>query len=171
MSRRCSCSRFCCSSTCSRPARSSRSWSPPSSRPSFSAACCLRTGTSAVLRCRSAPIWRTRPRPVRRRRWRACAAAPLAQPHLTIKTKVFLIGALVPLLIDTMLVQYYWARTGYFTAETFAVWLLLELLAIGGSLIFVRSFGQSLQPLQNFIQKDAQGDDAEIGDIKPQTPR
>ena len=100
---------------------------------------------------------------------RALAGAPLAQPHLTIKTKVFLIGALVPLLIDTMLVQYYWARTGYFTAETFAVWLLLELLAIGGSLIFVRSFGQSLQPLQNFIQKDAQVDDAEIADISAQS--
>ena len=100
---------------------------------------------------------------------RALAGAPLAQPHLTIKTKVFLIGALVPLLIDTMLVQYYWARTGYFTAETFAVWLLLELLAIGGSLIFVRSFGQSLQPLQNFIQKDAQVDDAEIAAISAQS--
>jgi len=65
--------------------------------------------------------------------------------------KVFLIGALVPLLVDTMLVQYYWASTGYFTAETFGVWLLLEVLAIAGSLIFVRSFGQSLRPLQQVI--------------------
>ena len=47
----------------------------------------------------------------------------LAKPYLTIKTKVFLIGALVPLLIDTMIVQYYWTRTGYFTIETFFVWL------------------------------------------------
>lgn len=64
---------------------------------------------------------------------------------------MFLSGALVPLLIDTMLVQYYWTRTGYFTTETFFMWLLLELLAIGGSLIFVRSFGQSLGPLQRVI--------------------
>lgn len=84
---------------------------------------------------------------------RALSGAMLETPHLTIRTKVFLIGALVPLLIDTMLVQYYWTRTGYFTAETFAMWLLLELMAIGGSLIFVRSFGQSLAPLQNVISK------------------
>jgi len=78
----------------------------------------------------------------------------LHKPQVTIKTKVFLIGALVPLLIDTMLVQYYWTRTGYFTYETFFVWLTLEMLAIGGSLIFVRSFGQSLSPLQELIDKD-----------------
>lgn len=76
----------------------------------------------------------------------------LSKPHVTIKTKVFLIGALVPLLIDTMLVQYYWTRTGYFTFETFIVWLTLEALAICGSLIFVKSFGQSLQPLRSAIE-------------------
>jgi PAS domain S-box-containing protein len=75
----------------------------------------------------------------------------LSRPHITIKTKVFMIGALVPLLIDTMIVQYYWTRTGYFTIETFFVWLMLELLAIVGSLIFVRSFSQSLSPLQNLV--------------------
>jgi len=74
------------------------------------------------------------------------------QPVLTIKTRVFLIGSLVPLLIDTMLVQYYWTRTGYFTLETFTIWLMLEFLAIAGSLLFIRSFSQSLAPLQLFIQ-------------------
>ncbi|GMR21499.1 MAG: hypothetical protein BMS9Abin36_2100 [Gammaproteobacteria bacterium] len=79
---------------------------------------------------------------------RALSGVQMGKPHITVKTKVFLIGALVPLLIDTMLVQYYWSRTGFFTTETFIVWLFLELLAIGGSLIFVRSFGQSLAPLE-----------------------
>jgi len=78
----------------------------------------------------------------------------LQKPHITLKTKVFLIGALVPLLIDTMLVQYYWTRTGYFTEETFFVWLTLEFLAVCGSLIFVRSISQSLSPLQNLINKE-----------------
>jgi diguanylate cyclase (GGDEF)-like protein len=72
----------------------------------------------------------------------------LLRPVVTIKTRVFLIGALVPLLIDTMLVQYYWTRTGYFTSETFFIWLTLELIAIAGALIFVRSFGQSLSPFE-----------------------
>ena len=73
----------------------------------------------------------------------------LQSPILTIKTKVFLIGALIPLLIDTMLVQYYWTRTGFFNIETFFIWLLLEGLAIAGALFFVRSFKQSLAPLNH----------------------
>jgi len=75
----------------------------------------------------------------------------LQRPIITIKTKVFLIGALIPLLIDTMLVQYYWTRTGFFSTETFFIWLLLEGLAIAGALLFVRSFNQSLAPLNHLI--------------------
>jgi signal transduction histidine kinase len=83
---------------------------------------------------------------------RAIGGIGLPRPAVTVKTKVFLIGALVPLLIDTMLVQYYWTRTGFFTMETFVIWLTLELLAIAGSLIFVHSFGQSLAPLRGLIR-------------------
>ncbi len=85
---------------------------------------------------------------------RAMGGLVVRRPIITVKTKVFLIGALIPLLIDTMLVQYYWTRTGFFTRETFIIWLSLELLAIGGSLIFVRSFGQSLSPLQGVIEHE-----------------
>jgi len=93
---------------------------------------------------------------------RAVTGVHLKGPHVTIKTKVFLIGALVPLLIDTMLVQYYWTRTGFFTAETFVMWLLLEALAIGGSLIFVKSFGQSLAPLESVIRTGVTTESARV---------
>ncbi len=82
---------------------------------------------------------------------RAIGKIVTERPVLTIRVKVFLIGALTPLLIDTILVQYFWTRTGFFTIETFGMWLVLELLAIIGSLMFMRSFGQSLSPLQNII--------------------
>jgi diguanylate cyclase (GGDEF)-like protein/PAS domain S-box-containing protein len=72
----------------------------------------------------------------------------LERPVVSIRTRVFLIAALVPLLVDTMLVQYYWTRTGYFTLETFIIWLALQLLAVVGALIFMRSFGQALHPLE-----------------------
>ena len=75
----------------------------------------------------------------------------LQRPVLTVRTRVFLIGALSPLLIDTMLVQYYWTRTGFFTHETFIIWLLLEVLAIAGALLFMRSFSQALAPLQTML--------------------
>ncbi|MEJ2685769.1 MAG: EAL domain-containing protein [Gammaproteobacteria bacterium] len=76
---------------------------------------------------------------------------PLERPQVTLAMKVFLIGTMVPLLIDTMIVQYYWGRTGFFDFETFLVWLILEVLAVLGSLLFMRSFGLSLQPLQGVL--------------------
>jgi hypothetical protein len=100
---------------------------------------------------------------------RALSGVPLAKPHVTIKTKVFLIGALVPLLIDTMLVQYYWTRTGFFTAETFIVWLFLEFLAIGGSLIFVRSFGQSLAPMESIVGGQQRFLDPDLEELRSQS--
>jgi len=93
----------------------------------------------------------------------------LKQAHVTIKVKVFLIGALVPLLIDTMLVQYYWTRTGYFTFETFVVWLSLELLAVAGSLIFVKSFGQSLTPLKRALEQAGTTEQRTFKDMTPQS--
>jgi signal transduction histidine kinase len=97
---------------------------------------------------------------------RALSRLKLSKPHVTIRTKVFLIGALIPLLIDTMLVQYYWSRTGFFTLETFIIWLSLEVLAIAGSLIFVKSFAQSLRPLENVIRTPA-GEDRDFTSIYP----
>lgn len=79
----------------------------------------------------------------------------LEKPLVSIKVKVLLLGALMPLLVDTMIVQYYWTRTGYFSFETFVVWLMLELLAVAGSLLFIRSLGQSLWPLQRVIHNAA----------------
>jgi len=73
-----------------------------------------------------------------------------------------LIGALIPLLIDTMLVQYYWTRTGFFSAETFVIWLLLECLAVAGALMFVRSFSQSLAPLERLIDEPVNSLDSKI---------
>lgn len=87
--------------------------------------------------------------------------------HVTLKLKVFLIGALVPLLIDTMLVQYYWTRTGYFTMETFIVWLSLEILAVVGSLIFVKSFSQSLMPLNSTLEHPTEFEHVNFDELKP----
>jgi len=93
---------------------------------------------------------------------KAFAQIRLQRPIVTIKTRVFLIGALIPLLIDTMLVQYYWTRTGFFSAETFVIWLLLECLAVAGALMFVRSFSQSLAPLERLIDEPVNSLDSKI---------
>ncbi|MCA9659905.1 MAG: response regulator [Myxococcales bacterium] len=97
----------------------------------------------------------------------AFAAIELRRAQVPITTKVFLIGALAPLLIDTVLVQYYWTATGFFSVGTFAVWVLLELIAIGGAVLAVRSFRQSLAPLRAAIR----GGDMATVDVDALRPR
>lgn len=93
----------------------------------------------------------------------------IQKPTVTIQLKVFLIGALVPLLIDTMIVQYYWARTQYFTGETFIVWAVLEVLAIIGSLLFSQSISQSLHPLSSLLKRTGTDDTLELKNLRPQS--
>ncbi|MDX2478188.1 MAG: hypothetical protein QNL05_12585, partial [Gammaproteobacteria bacterium] len=100
---------------------------------------------------------------------KALGSITLEKAHITIRAKVFMIGALVPLLIDTMLVQYYWTRTGFFTLETFVIWLALELIAIVGSIIFVRSFTQSLHPLQSWSDLRRSLNEHNIDILRPQS--
>ena len=100
---------------------------------------------------------------------RVAAQLPLERVHVSIRAKVLLIGALTPLLIDTLLVLYFWTRTGFFTTETFVVWLVLELLAVAGSLMFARSFGQSLRPLQATLGTSAVTEDLDAAQLAPQS--
>jgi diguanylate cyclase (GGDEF)-like protein/PAS domain S-box-containing protein len=94
---------------------------------------------------------------------------PLKHPHVTIRAKIFLIGALIPLLTDTVIVQYYWTRTGYFSAETFLIWFFLELMAVAGALLFVRSISQSLLPLRDLIGRERGTGTIEVARLKPQS--
>jgi len=89
--------------------------------------------------------------------------------HVTIRVKVFLIGALTPLLINTMLIQYYWTKTEFFTWETFMVWLSLELLAIIGSFVFVHSFTQSLDPLKKILTRPTKIGEIATAELLPQS--
>lgn len=82
---------------------------------------------------------------------RAVSGIALARPQVTIQHKIFLVASLVPLFIDTVLTEYLWSRTGTFSLEEFSLWLLLALLAVASSLFFLRSFRQSLQPLQALV--------------------
>jgi len=93
--------------------------------------------------------------------------AVFTRPLLTIKTKIFLIAALMPLLIDTMLIQYFWTRTGYFSMETFVIWLALEALAVAGAIMFARSFSRSLKPLEYLIQPTGSFGDLDFSGLNP----
>jgi len=65
--------------------------------------------------------------------------------------KLLMLGIVTPLLIDSLLIGYYYNRTGFFEWETLVMWLTLIVLAAGGTWLAWRSLQQGLAPLETFI--------------------
>lgn len=76
---------------------------------------------------------------------------PEAGIQVSVAVKVIAIGIVYPLLVATLIMQYFWAQSGRFNTESFMLWVLLALLIIISGLIFLRSFKQSLAPLRQVI--------------------
>ena len=70
--------------------------------------------------------------------------------------KLLMLGIVTPLLIDSLLIGYYYNRTGFFQWETLAMWVSLVLLAAGGTWLAWRSLQQGLTPLQRFISSQVE---------------
>lgn len=87
---------------------------------------------------------------------RSLTGLNIGRPHMTLSSKVILIASLVPLLTSTVLQQYYWARTSYFTAETALMWALLLILVLAAAWFFARSINQSLKPLQSLMLQNVE---------------
>lgn len=60
--------------------------------------------------------------------------------------KIAMLGLFIPLLSNSILISYYYDRTGYFTVETMLLWASLLLVAAAGSYIGWRSFRQGIAP-------------------------
>lgn len=74
--------------------------------------------------------------------------------HITvapIKLKLIVLGLFVPVLIDTLLIMYFYDRTGYFSIDTIGIWAFLIVIAATGTLMAWRSFQQSMSPFVNAL--------------------
>ncbi len=69
--------------------------------------------------------------------------------------KLLMLGIVTPLLIDSLLIGYFYNRTGYFELETLVVWVSLVLLAIGGTWLAWRSIHQGLSPLNHYVEGES----------------
>ncbi len=89
---------------------------------------------------------------------RAARHTGLDRIHVSMRAKILLIGAYMPLLMTTVLLRYYWWRTGYLPLELWLAWLALGLVAFVMTLIAIRSLRQSLAPVQEVISTPDDGD-------------
>jgi len=91
------------------------------------------------------------------------------QSQVSIKTKMFLIATLTPLLADSIFVLYYLSRTEFYSYDTLVIWGGLELFAIAGCVIFIKSLSQSILPLKDFFTRTISLAKFESGHFSPQS--
>ncbi len=89
--------------------------------------------------------------------------------HVSLKSKIMLLGGFVPLLSYTVLMNYYWQQHGNLTAGHMAIWLTLVCLTGIITLLSVRSVAQALEPVQELIMRSGASLHAELARLKPQS--
>jgi len=82
---------------------------------------------------------------------RYLAPRGLSVTAVPLWVKLLMLGIVTPLLIDSLLIGYYYNRTGYFQLETGVLWFSLLALAAGGTWLAWRSLRQGAAPLVAFI--------------------
>ncbi len=68
--------------------------------------------------------------------------------HVSLKTKIMLIGCFVPLLMLTIAAKYYWWKTGFLNHEFITVYALLAALSFIVTWLCLRGVTQALAPVQ-----------------------
>ena len=84
-----------------------------------------------------------------------------------IKLKLIVLGLFTPILIDTLLIMYFYDRTGYLNIETVGIWFFLIVTAAIGTFMAWNSFRQSFSPFVLAI--DSNNDNYSHVQIIPQS--
>ena len=71
--------------------------------------------------------------------------------HVSMKSKMLLIGAFMPVLCTTILLRYYWGQTGILPTEIIVIWLFMSISAFTLTLLIIRGLSQSLAPVHELV--------------------
>lgn len=77
----------------------------------------------------------------------------LPRIQLSMRTKMLLIGAYLPILTSVLLLRYYWWRTGSLPVELELAWAGIALLAIAITAVAIKGLQQALAPVTRVISR------------------
>ncbi len=89
--------------------------------------------------------------------------------HVSLTSKIMLLGGFVPLLSYTVLMNYHWQQTGNLSTGHMAIWFTLVCLTGMITLFSVRSVARSLEPVQELIMRSGASLHAELARLQPQS--
>lgn len=82
--------------------------------------------------------------------------------HVSMRTKMLIVGAYLPLLTTSILLKYYWWQTGFVTEEVILAWALMGLTTVISTLVAYRSLTQSLKPVLSVTSNSGASSHADL---------
>jgi len=93
----------------------------------------------------------------------------LQKIHVSLKSKIMLLGGFVPLLSYTVLMNYHWQQTGNLTPGHMAIWLTLVMITGLIALLSMRSITRALAPVQEIFLRNGASSNSELAQLNPQS--
>lgn len=93
----------------------------------------------------------------------------LTRVHVSLRTKLLLLGGLIPLLSGVMLCEYLWWRAGVAAGEMLLVWMLLGLSSLSVTYLAIRSIARSLDPVRDLIRARGEIDMMDVSALRPRS--
>jgi len=75
----------------------------------------------------------------------------IALQQFSMKTKMLIVGVYIPILATTIMMKYFWWRTGFLSSEIVLAWAMLGMSAFVITALAIHSLSQSLKPVEEII--------------------
>jgi len=94
----------------------------------------------------------------------------LSAIQVSMRTKMLLVGAYIPLLTTSILLKYYAWQTGFISNEVILAWALMGFIAIISTVVAYRSLSQSLKPVESVTMHSGARSHADLAkQLQPQS--
>lgn len=93
----------------------------------------------------------------------------LARVHVSLRTRLLLLGGVIPLLSGVMLCEYLWWRAGVAAGEMLLVWMLLGLSSLSVTYLAIRGIVRSLDPVRDLIRSRGELDLMDAALLRPRS--
>lgn len=100
---------------------------------------------------------------------RLVARLGLNRVQVSMKSKLMLLGGLVPLLSYTLIMQYFWLETRGLDTGLLLIWALLAAATLALTLLSIQSLSQSLQPVEEVLHRSGASTHADLARLEPQS--
>jgi len=93
----------------------------------------------------------------------------LQKLQVSLKSKLMLLGGIVPLLSYSVLINYHWQQSGTLRAGDLAIWLALAMITAMVTLFSIRSVTRSLAPVQDIFLRSGASMHSDLARLSPQS--